>query len=115
MTKETKKTGEISIAEINQHIRDGIRTYADICLMADADQWAEKLIYFPTDIMNATLIFQHVCSNVGIKKGLIDEERAEFLGSKLRKLVIDMTGFDPAAIATEELNGKKEDADGDKD
>ena len=87
------------IAEINKHIREGIKTYADICLLADADQWAVNLNYFPSDIMNATLIFQHVCSNVGIKKGLIDEERAEFLGSKLRKLVLDMTGFDPASLA----------------
>ena len=103
------------IAEINQHIRDGIKTYADICLLADADQWAVKLDYYPSDIMNAVLIFQHVCSNVGIKKGLIDEERAEFLGSKLRKLVIDMTGFDPATIATNADKEEKEATDGNKD
>ena len=96
------------IAEINQHIRDGIKTYADICLLADADQWAVNLNYFPSDVMNATLIFQHVCSNVGIKKGLIDEERAEFLGSKLRKLVLDMTGFDPAYIAANADKEEKE-------
>ena len=96
------------IAEINQHIRDGIKTYADICLLADADQWAVNLNYFPSDVMNATLIFQHVCSNVGIKKGLIDEERAEFLGSKLRKLVLDMTGFDPASIAANADKEEKE-------
>lgn len=94
------------IAEINQHIRDGIKTYADICLLADADEWAVNLNYFPSDVMNATLIFQHICSNIGIKKGLIDEERAEFLGSKLRKLVLDMTGFDPASLAA---NADKED------
>lgn len=87
------------IAEINKQIREGIKNYADICLLADADEWAVNLNYFPSDIMNATLIFQHVCSNVGIKKGLIDEERADFLGSKLRKLVLDMTGFDPASLA----------------
>jgi len=103
------------IAEINQHIRDGIKTYADICLLADADQWAVNLNYFPTDIMNATLIFQHVCSNVGIKKGLIDEERAEFLGSKLRKLVLDMTGFDPASIAADADKEGKEATDGNED
>ena len=73
------------IAEINKQIREGIKNYADICLLADADEWAVNLNYFPSDIMNATLIFQHVCSNVGIKKGL--------------KLVIDMTGFDPASLA----------------
>jgi TPP-dependent 2-oxoacid decarboxylase len=87
------------IAEINKQIREGIKNYADICLLADADEWAVNLNYFPSDVMNATLIFQHICSNIGIKKGLIDEERAEFLGSKLRKLVLDMTGFDPASLA----------------
>lgn len=103
------------IAEINKQIRDGIKTYADICLLADADQWAVNLNYFPSDIMNATLIFQHICSNVGIKKGLIDKERAEFLGSKLRKLVIDMTGYDPAAIATDADKEGKEATDGNED
>lgn len=103
------------IAEINKQIREGIKTYADICLLADADEWAVNLNYFPSDIMNATLIFQHVCSNVGIKKGLIDEERAEFLGSKLRKLVIDMTGFDPATIAADADKEGKEATDGNED
>ena len=28
------------IAEINQHIREGINQWADIMLTADADQWA---------------------------------------------------------------------------
>lgn len=96
------------IAEINKQIREGIKNYADICLLADADEWAVNLNYFPSDVMNVTLIFQHICSNIGIKKGLIDEERAEFLGSKLRKLVLDMTGFDPASIAANADKEEKE-------
>ena len=48
------------IAEINQHIRDGVNQWANTMLMADADQWAIHLNYFPRDIMNACLIFQHI-------------------------------------------------------
>ena len=86
------------IAEINQHIRDGINQWADVMLMADADQWAVNLNYYPRDIVNATMIFQHICSNVGIKSGHINEERAVNFGKRLRELVIEMTGYDPADV-----------------
>ena len=33
-------------------------------------------MYFPRDLMNAVLIYQHVASNIGIKAGRIDEEKA---------------------------------------
>lgn len=84
-----------SIKEINQAIRDGINQWADAMLMADADQWAVHLDYFPRDLMNAVLIFQHVASNIGIKAGRIDEQKAVEYGQRLRQLVIDMTGHDP--------------------
>jgi hypothetical protein len=53
------------------------------------------LTYVPRDLRNATLIFQHVASNIGIKAGRIDEKRAVEYGQRLRQLVIDMTGYDP--------------------
>ena len=86
------------IAEINRHIRDGVNQWAETMLTADADQWAVHLHYFPRDIVNATMIFQHICSNVGIKAGRIDEAKAEEYGKRLRQLVIDMTGYDPAEV-----------------
>ena len=86
------------IAEINQHIRDGVNQWADTMLMADADQWAVYLNYYPRDIANACMIFQHICSNVGIKAGRIDAQKAEEYGKRLRQLVIDMTGYDSADI-----------------
>ena len=94
---ENKENDErkAQIAEVNKHIRDGINQWADIMLTADADQWAYDLKYFPRDLMNATLIFQHVASNIGIKAGLIDEKKAVEFGQRLRQLVIDMTGYDP--------------------
>jgi hypothetical protein len=88
------------IAEINQHIRDGVNQWADTCLMADADQWSIHLKYFPRDIVNACMIFQHICSNVGIKAGRIDEAKAMEYGQRIRQLVIDMTGYDPADIVS---------------
>ena len=86
---------EQEIKEINKHIREGINQWADIMLMADADQWAVKLNYYPRDIMNATMIFQHVCSNIGIKNGHINENNVTEFGQRLRQLIIDMTGYDP--------------------
>lgn len=91
----SKKNNNSHIPEINRRIRDGINQWADIMLMAEADQWAYDLRYSPRDLMNATLIFQCVASSIGIHAGRIDEERATEFGQRLRQLVIDMTGYDP--------------------
>ena len=84
-----------TIKEINQHIRDGLSQWADVALEMEAKQWAYMLDYFPKDLMNATYLFQHVASNIGIKKGIIDEKKAVEFGNRLRQLIIDMTGYDP--------------------
>ena len=97
------------IEEINRHIRNGINQWADIMLTADAEEWAEELSYYPRDLMNSTLIFQHVASNIGIKAGRIDEQKAVEYGQRLRQLVTDMTGFDPHEIVKHNSNyGKSE-------
>ena len=106
--QDNKTTMAEQVAEINRHIRDGINQWADVCLTADADQWAYLLMYFPRDVMNVTLLFQHVCSSVGIHAGRIDEKKAEEYGNRLRQLVIDMTGFDPHAIAHTETTESTE-------
>lgn len=100
MTKNEsmKEKDKNQIAEINRHISDGINQWADIALLADADQWAYYLNYSTKDIVNATMIFNHVCSNVGIKAGRIDEAKATEYGQRLRQIVQDMTGYDPADI-----------------
>jgi hypothetical protein len=51
--------------------------------------------------MNAIYIFQHVASNIGIKAGHIDEQKAVEYGERLRQLVIDMTGYDPHGILSD--------------
>jgi hypothetical protein len=97
-----------ALAEVNKGIREGLKHWSDIMIMADADQWALYLKYFPSDLMNATLIFQHVASNIGIKAGKIDEETAKVLGDRLRRLVIDMTGFDPHVEMAKMVKERKE-------
>ena len=84
--------------EISTRIREGINQWADVMLEADANQWAIYLDYFPRDLMNAVFIFQHVASNIGIKAGKIDEQKAVEFGERLRQLVTDMTGYDPHEI-----------------
>lgn len=100
MEKEIQKQPqEEAIKEINFAIRDSLNKWSDIMLESEVGQWAFSLNYFPRDLMNATYIFQHVASNIGIKAGLINEEKAEEYGKRLRQLIIDMTGHDPALIA----------------
>lgn len=89
---------KVKIAEVNKYIREGINQWADIMLQAEADQWAYYLDYFPRDIINAVLIYQHICSNIGFKAGRFNEHSAEVFGQRLRQLTIDMTGYDPAQI-----------------
>ena len=100
MEKETQKhPQEEAIMEINFAIRDSLEKWADIVLESEVGQWAFNLNYFPRDLLNAVCIFQHIASNIGIKAGLIDKEKAEEYGKRLRQLIIDMTGHDPALIA----------------
>lgn len=91
-----EKNGKI--IEINQHVRDALNQWANITLDMEDKQWAYMMDYFPRDLMNATFLFQHVASNIGIKNGHIDEERAKVYGERLRRLIIDMTGYDPKEI-----------------
>lgn len=107
---ENKENDEskTQIAEVNKHIREGINHWADIMLTADAGQWAYELRYFPRDLMNAVLIYQHVASNIGIKAGRIDEEKATEFGQRLRQLVIDMTDYDPHEFWKDHKNFESE-------
>ena len=55
------------IKEINQHISDALQQWADIMLLADADNWAYHLEYSDEDVFNAVYIVNHVLMNRGIK------------------------------------------------
>ena len=104
MDKETQK----QIKEINEKIREGINHWADIMLLADADEWAVHLDYFPRDLINAIFIFNHVASNIGIKCGRITEDNAVTFANRLRQLVQDMTGYDSRDLAAKEFHQGKQ-------
>ncbi len=82
------------IKEINKHITEAVDQWADVTLQADADSWSYHLNYTDEDVMNATVIFNHIVSNVGIKRGLIDETKATEIGERIHTLIKDATGVD---------------------
>ena len=94
---------EAYLTEINQHMRDALNQWADLALEAESKQWAYRLSYFPRDLMNATYLFQHVASNIGIKNGNITENNAVTLARRLRELIKDMTGYDPTNVMKDGL------------
>lgn len=103
MDKATQK----QIQEINEKIREGINQWADTMLLADADEWAVHLNYFPRDLINAIFIFNHVASNIGIKCGRITEDNVVTFANRLRQLVQDMTGYDSRDLAAQEFHQGK--------
>lgn len=99
------------ISKINKHIKDGLEHWSNICLMSEADQWAYLLDYDSMDAMHVCYLFQHVCSNIGIKAGVINLNNVEDFGKRLRQLMIDMTGLDPHKVLDEtgsDENGKEQ-------
>lgn len=89
---------EKQIQEINAQIKAALKQWSDICLLSEADQWAYLLNYDSMDATNVCYLFQHVCSNIGIKAGVIDLNNTKDFGNRLRQLMIDMTGLDPHKV-----------------
>lgn len=100
-TEDQVKKAKDQIKEINKHVRDALNQWANVVLEMESRMWAYKMDYFPTDIMNANYIFQHVLSCVGIKRGRVDPETAQLFGNRLRSLIVDMTGYDPKGVMLE--------------
>ena len=96
------------IQEINAHIKAALKQWSDICLLSEEDQWAFLLDYDSMDAMNVCYLFQHVCSNIGIKAGVININNVADLSNRLRQLMIDMTGLDPHKV----LGGNESDKNG---
>lgn len=97
------------IKEANKIIRGAINQWADIMLEFEARELAVHLDYFPRDLMNAIYIFQHIASNIGIKAGKIDEQKAVEFGERLRQLVMDMTGYDPHEVSITKVKNERKD------
>lgn len=82
------------IKYINDGICSGLDIWAIVALELEAMNQACRMDYSPRDLMNAAYLFQHVTANIGIKAGIIDEDKAIEFGNRLRQLTIDMTGYD---------------------
>ena len=80
---------------INEAIRSGLDSWATVALELETMNQSFRMDYSPCDLMNAAYLFQHVTANIGIKAGIIDEDKAVEFGNRLRQLIIDMTDYDP--------------------
>lgn len=96
-----KQVTSETIKKVNDNVRMGLGLFADALIIAESERWAYRLRYSAQDLMNASFLFKHIASNIGIKAGHIDETKAVEFGERLRQLVIDMTGIDPHAVMGE--------------
>lgn len=92
------------MAAVNQGLEmarmlDGI---SDIALDMDSKGVSANVRYAPEDVMNALIIFMHVCSNVGIHKFIdkkldmsVSLEKHSKNAIQLRNWVKRVTGVDP--------------------
>ena len=89
---------KLAIQEINQHISDALKQWADIVVTADADGWAYLLNYTDEDIVNALWIINCILHNVAIKSGHINFDNAIDKGRAFREAIKDFCGIDPAEL-----------------
>lgn len=94
---------KIAIQEINQHISDALRQWADVVVTADADGWAYLLNYTDEDVINALWLINCILQNVAIKSGHIDFSNAINKGKAFREAIKDFCGIDPAELTNKVL------------
>jgi hypothetical protein len=84
-----------AIKEVNSHISDALKQWADIMLLADADNWAYNLEYSDKDVFNAVFIANHVLMNRAIKSGHINtEDKAVEMACEFRDSIRKYSGID---------------------
>lgn len=92
----------MSVREVQVHISDILKEWADIMLDIEAHQKAHLLHYSEQDLVNAMYIFEHVLSNFAIHNGSItpkNVDKATEMGIDLREYVKKYTGLDTREIA----------------
>lgn len=93
MKKNNQPTKE-ELREINKHISDALKQWANICIMSDAEDWSYEYEFTEDDVINAVHIFNSIIANFGIKKGLITEKNASKFGFGIYGFVSKYTGVD---------------------
>lgn len=97
------------IKEINQHISDALEQWANIMLIADADEWAYKLNYSDKDALNSIFIVNHVLMNIAVKSGYIkDEKDAMQKSNAFRNAIKEYCGIDTYELVNKVLRENKE-------
>lgn len=89
------------IREVQVHISDMLKEWADIMLDIEAHQKAHLLHYSEKDLVNAMYIFEHVLANIAIHNGSItpkNVDKATEMGMDLREYVKKYTGLDTHEI-----------------
>lgn len=95
-----------SIREIQVHIGDALEQWADIMLNIEADNKAFMLHYKEKDLLNATYIFMHIMSNIGIHNGTINNEvMGTASGNELREYIKKYTGIDTHELTERIIKG----------
>lgn len=92
----------MSVRDVQVHISDALKDWADIMLDIEAHRKAHLLHYSEQDLVNAMYIFEHVLSNVAIHNGSItpkNVDQATEMGIDLREYVKKYTGLDTREIA----------------
>ena len=92
----------MSVREVQIHISDVLKEWADIMLEIEVRNKAYMLHYNEQDLVNVIYIFEHVLSNVAIHNGFITPEtidKATQMGEDLREYVKKYTGLDTHKIA----------------
>lgn len=93
MKKNNQPTLE-ELREINKHISDALKQWANICIMSDAKNWSYEYEFAEDDVINAVHIFNSIIANFGIKKGLITDKNAFKFGFGIYDFVSKYTGVD---------------------
>jgi hypothetical protein len=91
----------MSVREVQVHISDTLKEWADIMLDIEAHQKAHLLHYREKDLVNAMYIFEHVLANVAIHNGSITPksvDKATEMGVDLREYIKKYTGLDTREI-----------------
>lgn len=96
----------MSYREVQVHISDALEQWSNIMLDIDANQKSFLLHYSDTDLLNIIYMFEHVVSNIAIRKGVINPNTIDLatqMGVDLREYVAKYTNIDTRELTKKVL------------
>lgn len=86
---------EEDVKLVGKELSKAIGIWAGVLNTSREDEWAHFLEFDAEDVANVSLLFVHVLTNVGFKRGVLyDEGIAREIGKQIHELVWDMTNID---------------------